>query len=277
MINRSRSSFIIIAAAMFFTLLAAWQPFTSGAPAGSTGAPGEGICTDCHATYPTNSGSGSVSTNAPLEYQLNETIDFTVTVSDPDAQRFGFEITAKDEAENLIGSWMLVDPLTRFAGNTQTYVTHSSSPNASGSQSYSLRWTAPSSIVGDIHFYIAGNGARLGGAANDRIYSATHTLMLAGNTATEQEEIPASFSVTDVFPNPFVSRTTLSFELPGASDVRLSVYDIAGRRVVNRPLGSYGAGSHETTLGASSLPAGILIYRLVSRYGVSTGRMILLR
>ena len=56
---------------------------------------------------------------------------------------------------------------------------------------------------------------------------------------------PAALRLLPNVPNPFNPMTTLRFELPGAGTVRLSVFDVAGRRVRTLVDGALAAGSHE--------------------------------
>jgi subtilisin-like proprotein convertase family protein len=78
-------------------------------------------------------------------------------------------------------------------------------------------------------------------------------------------------------PNPFASRTALSFTLAQATDVRLSVYDVLGREVATLVSGRLEAGSHTAAFDASALSAGTYVYRLVVDGEVETGRITLAR
>jgi len=260
-------------------LSAGTEPFLAGAPSSRTGAPGDiGTCTACHGPFPENSGNGSVSIDAPAEYEPGQVVELTVTVADPDALNFGFEITAKDDTATIVGTWELVDTNTKFTAGSSNYVTHQTAQLVTGSQTYTLRWIAPQIDVGTVHFYAAGNGGNMNfSPQGDRIYTTNRTIMPANPTTLESEMMPSAFRVTDVFPNPFVEHTTLSFDLPMASNVSMSVFDMSGRQLLTSSLGWYGAGRHQATLSAENLPAGVLVYRLRANSGLSTGRVVLIR
>ena len=48
---------------------------------------------------------------------------------------------------------------------------------------------------------------------------------------TEDEHLPTGFQLMPAYPNPFNPVTTIRYQLPTASDVRMTVYDILGREV----------------------------------------------
>jgi hypothetical protein len=62
----------------------------------------------------------------------------------------------------------------------------------------------------------------------------THTLRARGtgqSTTDTGGSAPVAFALEPNLPNPFALRTTVRFALPRASDVRIEVFDLAGRRV----------------------------------------------
>ncbi len=94
--------------------------FSSGPPNGLTGGPGEGNCTQCHSTFPLNSGSGMLSLDGlPADYIAGETYDLTVTLSDPDAMRWGFELMVIEDGGAAAAS---VGTITATDGGTQISV-----------------------------------------------------------------------------------------------------------------------------------------------------------
>jgi hypothetical protein len=63
------------------------------------------------------------------------------------------------------------------------------------------------------------------------------------------------------FPNPFSSETTISFNLPNAGAARLNVYDLSGR-VLKDISGEFEAGMNSIKLRGDNLPAGTMVYTL---------------
>ncbi|TKJ41299.1 hypothetical protein CEE37_06435 [candidate division LCP-89 bacterium B3_LCP] len=89
--------------------------------------------------------------------------------------------------------------------------------------------------------------------------------------------IPESFDVVGVYPNPFNPTTVLSYKLPDASLVKLSVYDISGRLVTELVNGWRDAGVHEVTFDGSDLASGIYIYHLTAGEFSANGKMVLMK
>ena len=81
-------------------------------------------------------------------------------------------------------------------------------------------------------------------------------------SAGEEPMLATDFELRQNYPNPFNPATTISFRLPEANHVRLTVYDVTGREVavlVNETLPS---GSHSRIFEAGSIATGVYIYRL---------------
>jgi photosystem II stability/assembly factor-like uncharacterized protein len=73
--------------------------------------------------------------------------------------------------------------------------------------------------------------------------------------------IPAVYNLQPAFPNPFNPSTELRFELPEASAVRLSVFDVLGRRVADLVSGRFEAGYHAVTWDAAVAASGVYLAR----------------
>jgi hypothetical protein len=99
-------------------------------------------------------------------------------------------------------------------------------------------------------------------------------------TSIEQiasETVPREFRLEQNYPNPFNPSTTITFELPKSSLVRLSVYDILGREVSLLVNEKRDAGAHRVTFIASGLSSGVYFYRMQAGDFVRTRKLLLLR
>ncbi len=104
----------------------------------------------------------------------------------------------------------------------------------------------------------------------------------SANAVTERSGTPGAFALHANYPNPFNPATTIGFNLPRATVVTLTVYDILGREVqqlANRPMG---AGYHQATwngrdTNGRSAPTGIYFARLAAPGYTQTIKMVLLK
>jgi len=88
---------------------------------------------------------------------------------------------------------------------------------------------------------------------------------------------PNHFELQGNYPNPFNPSTTIKYELPQSSTVRLGVYDILGREVSVLVDQRKNAGSYEVKFDGSNLASGAYFYRFQAGSFVQTKRLLLLK
>ncbi|MFI5253380.1 MAG: SBBP repeat-containing protein [Bacteroidota bacterium] len=92
--------------------------------------------------------------------------------------------------------------------------------------------------------------------------------IMEGNAAMN---IPKEYALGQNYPNPFNPATRISFDLPEASTVSLTIYNMLGQVVANLVNGQYyKAGRYDLNFDASSYASGVYFYRLIA-VGVSNG------
>ena len=96
-------------------------------------------------------------------------------------------------------------------------------------------------------------------------------------SASEPGEIPTEYALQQNYPNPFNPSTTIKYELPKSSMVRLSVYDMLGREVSVLVNEGKNAGSYEVKFSAAGLSSGVYCYRLQAGDFVQTKKLMLLK
>lgn len=77
------------------------------------------------------------------------------------------------------------------------------------------------------------------------------------------------------YPNPFNPSTTITYFLPEATDVTLTVYDRLGREVSVLVSGNQSEGTHSVEFNAESLPSGIYFYRIKTPLHTEVMKMML--
>ena len=88
-------------------------------------------------------------------------------------------------------------------------------------------------------------------------------------------ETPEQFSLIQNYPNPFNSSTTIKYELPKVSEVRLSAYDLLGREVSVLANERMNAGVHEVRFDGSNLASGVYFYRLQAGDFIQAKRLVI--
>jgi hypothetical protein len=96
--------------------------------------------------------------------------------------------------------------------------------------------------------------------------------------------LPAEFSLSQNFPNPFNPVTTIKYTIPAVIStegrnlkVSLKVYDILGSEVTTLVNKEQPAGSYEVNFDASKLSSGIYFYRLQAGSFIDTKKMVLIK
>jgi hypothetical protein len=95
--------------------------------------------------------------------------------------------------------------------------------------------------------------------------------------AAESDAAPDGFRLSAAAPNPFRTQTALTYELDAPAEVRLEVFDTAGRRVAVLAEGPQPAGAHQVTFAPEGLAAGVYIARLTTGERVLSRRLTLVR
>jgi len=185
--------------------------FSTGPPTGRTGAPALGTfpaeltCQGCHSSFGLDSGPGSLTiTGLPATYTANQEVAVTVTLTQPDRMRYGFEATALDDLGRRAGDLIVTDAArTRTVDGTgaytgRQYIEHilaGVTPNGTNQNSWTFTWKAPAQSVGRVTFYVAGNAAN-GNNANslDYIYITNASMQPATTLPQVAAVSAASFS-----------------------------------------------------------------------------------
>lgn len=172
--------------------------FSGGPPASRTLAPALGTfpvetaCNACHQTFPLNSGPGVLSISGlPATYMPGQEITVTITLTQADRGRYGFQAQVLDDQGRKAGDLVvtdtartsLVDGAGTFIG--RQYIRHTLAgvtPSGTNQGSWSFTWKAPAQGAGRVTFFVAGNAANNGnGNQQDYIYSTSQSLQPAGS------------------------------------------------------------------------------------------------
>jgi hypothetical protein len=94
---------------------------------------------------------------------------------------------------------------------------------------------------------------------------------------TISSQIPDKFLLHQNYPNPFNPSSTIRYEIPKNSFVKLVVYDMLGRELEILVMEKQSPGIYEATFNASRYSSGIYYYKLTTEVFNETKKMILLK
>jgi gluconolactonase len=92
-----------------------------------------------------------------------------------------------------------------------------------------------------------------------------------------QGAIPEQFQLHHNYPNPFNNSTMINYQLPKATNVGLSIYNLLGQKMTSLISEKQQAGPHAVVWDASRFTSGIYICRLIAGSSVLQRKMLLLK
>lgn len=211
--------------------------------AGRTGSPGETTCTGCHTGFVINDGTGSVTITSPdlgptWEYMPGDTYTIQVTVARTGSPLFGFDLeclTGSTPAQNA-GTLIVTNTMETHILNAtiQTVVRKNMTHKLNGglgtdTKTFTFKWAAPTTNVGNVTFYCTGNATNGNGAkTGDHIYSTTQVVTPAVGAGTN--DIAAEASTFRVFPNPASDNVFVSYDVTIGEPVHFTLFALDGKQ-----------------------------------------------
>tara|TARA_R110000868_G_scaffold235273_3_gene489036 strand:- start:6503 stop:10099 length:3597 start_codon:yes stop_codon:yes gene_type:complete len=104
---------------------------------------------------------------------------------------------------------------------------------------------------------------------------AANSVLIVSNE--REESLPSEISLAQNYPNPFNPSTNISFKLPKQAKIKLSIFDMLGRKVSILADEFRSAGVHTLSWDASQQSSGIYFYRLEVGKEVFTNKMLLIK
>jgi len=90
-------------------------------------------------------------------------------------------------------------------------------------------------------------------------------------------KLPTDFALAGNYPNPFNPVTTIEFQLPNASEVEVSIYDVTGKRVETLVNERLDGGVYKVAWNASSMPSGVYFARMTAGEFSATHKVMLVK
>ncbi len=99
-----------------------------------------------------------------------------------------------------------------------------------------------------------------------------------GNSLSlDADVLPNTYSIGNIYPNPFNPITTIKYGLPEYGTVKIAVYDIAGRQVTRLVNKIEAPGFHSVAWDASSYPSGLYFIQMKSNDFTETRKVLLIK
>ena len=99
-----------------------------------------------------------------------------------------------------------------------------------------------------------------------------------GNSLSQDADVlPITYSIANIYPNPFNPITTIKYGLPEYGTVKITVYDISGRQVTRLVNKIEAPGFHSVAWDASSFPSGLYFIRMTSNNFTDTRKVLLIK
>jgi hypothetical protein len=154
--------------------------------------------------------------------------------------------------------------------NTQTNTWSSLGTGSSNGVNNYVRALA---VVGN-EVFVGGVFTEAGGVSANRV-----ARWNSGTSRVEQlsPTAPKTFLLEQNYPNPFNPSTTIRYQLPVASEVKLEVYDVLGKKIATLVNERQSAGAYQVVWNASGLSSGTYFYRLQAGTFVETKKMIMVK
>ena len=115
------------------------------------------------------------------------------------------------------------------------------------------------------------------GSSTIRSGSLFRNVVIVTGLKEGNNQSPLKYALYQNYPNPFNPSTTVRYDLPKATFVTLTIFDVLGRQVSTIIEGEKPAGTYQVNVFMPHLPSGVYFYRIQARDYVKTMKFILLK
>jgi hypothetical protein len=115
------------------------------------------------------------------------------------------------------------------------------------------------------------------GHSNGWNWGAEKRVIVRNLTGVNNNNTAAEFKLSQNYPNPFNPATTINFEIPLRSDVKITVLDINGREVETILNSQMHQGNHSVLWNAENYATGVYFYKIETGSFVDSKKMMLMK
>ena len=119
------------------------------------------------------------------------------------------------------------------------------------------------------------NGTAIFVGNDGLIFSYENKLLTSVNKYSE--EVPMKYSLGQNYPNPFNPSTSIRFDIPKLSNVKITIFNSIGEEVEKLIDEKFSAGIYTIEFDASKYSSGVYYYKLTTSEYQETRKMILVK
>ncbi|MEI6310769.1 MAG: choice-of-anchor V domain-containing protein [Bacteroidota bacterium] len=228
---------------ILLTSLGAFITFTNesykkNGRAGNTGSPGEATCQTggCH-NGTVNTGTGNVnilsSDMTGWEYVPGTTYNIRVRIAETGKLVFGLGVEVLNSSNTNAGTINILESSRTqiiSSGAGRLNLTHMTGAGLTNDSSvYTFSWTAPSTDIGPVTFYVAGlAGNNNNGDSGDQSYTTSQTCTAKTNVGIQT---PTAASTMNIYPNPVQDKINIQMNNTPMNQSTISILDMSGKVV----------------------------------------------
>lgn len=237
-----------------------------------------GNCNECH-----GGGNFAPAVTATLlengtpvtQYKPGEDYIFRlkITANNGTPSRYGFQAVAlRGESNQNAGTWDSPPSGTQLTTlNNRVYFEHSS-PRTTNS--FDIKWKAPTTGSGAVRFYASGNATNGdGNSTGDVAASLAAPLLIAEASTSAAFEVPALPATINAYPNPVETQLNLQIQIKESGRYLLTVHDMTGKTLQHKTIQLLN-GDNLESLDMSNLAAGHYAVRLTDGKRVATRTVV---
>lgn len=210
----------------------------------------------------------------PHSLRPGETALYRVYVSGGPALGGGYNVASR------FGTLGAADSSSRLLDNELTQMYPKAFPSGAQSIWWDFYYTAPVNKTQDT-IYSVGLSTNHDFIPNEYdlwAFGPKFVVNISRNvTSVEENGGVSSFKLDGNYPNPFNPSTKISFQLPFAAEVSLTVYNSSGEIVGAIKNLQRDSGKQSIDFDGTNLPSGIYFYKISAAGSVLSGKMVLLK
>lgn len=226
----------------------------------------------CHGPNP--SSDVIVTIDGPDTLTLNQTANYSVTISGGPLVAAGTDIAVSK------GTLAPISSDLRIQNSELTHELPKASVN--GVVTFDFTYTAPS-VSGEQTIYANGNSVNFNGqfTGDQWNFAPNKIILVSVPTSVENELNLIAYNLEQNYPNPFNPSTTIRYSIPRNEFVSLKVYDLLGKEVATLVGEKKSPGNYEVVFNAnnisSNFASGVYFYVLKAGNFSATKKFILLK